>query len=178
MKTMVYVFFSFFMFCAMNLNAQSPIEIDTVSLRYVNGFTNQHEIVDEYRMTNHSNEEYITWVSLEPTNDKSNIELVHDFFKEQQHCLQLAARREHDGGQSQQTAHHIQRRHRLLLVESHIHHAVVDVPAVRRHGALPARHAAHDGKGRVEDRQSKHQKRHRERNDSVILKEALNGIGR
>ena len=69
------------MFCAMNLNAQSPIEIDTVSLRYVNGFTNQHEIVDEYRMTNHSNEEYITWVSLEPTNDKSNIELVHDFFK-------------------------------------------------------------------------------------------------
>lgn len=81
MKTMVYVFFSFFMFCAMNLNAQSPIEIDTVSLRYVNGFTNQHEIVDEYRMTNHSNEEYITWVSLEPTNDKSNIELVHDFFK-------------------------------------------------------------------------------------------------
>ena len=78
---MVYIFFSFFMFCAMNLNAQSPIEIDTVSLRYVNGFTNQHEIVDEYRMTNHSNEEYITWVSLEPTNDKSNIELVHDFFK-------------------------------------------------------------------------------------------------
>ena len=75
MKTMVYIFFSFFMFCAMNLNAQSPIEIDTVSLRYVNGFTNQHEIVDEYRMTNHSNEEYITWVSLEPTNDKSNIEL-------------------------------------------------------------------------------------------------------
>ena len=69
------------MFCVMNLNAQSPIEIDTVSLRYVNGFTNQHEIVDEYRMTNHSNEEYITWVSLEPTNDKSNIELVHDFFK-------------------------------------------------------------------------------------------------
>ena len=43
------------MFCAMNLNAQSPIEIDTVSLRYVNGFTNQHEIVDEYRMKNHSN---------------------------------------------------------------------------------------------------------------------------
>ena len=59
MKTMVYIFFSFFMFCAMNLNAQSPIEIDTVSLRYVNGFTNQHEIVDEYRMTNHSNEGYI-----------------------------------------------------------------------------------------------------------------------
>lgn len=81
MKTMVYIFFPFFLFCAMNLNAQSPIEIDTVSLRYVNGFTNQHEIVDEYQMTNHSNEEYITWVSLEPTNDKSNIELVHDFFK-------------------------------------------------------------------------------------------------
>ena len=98
--------------------------------------------------------------------------------KEQQHCLQLAARREHDGGQPQQTAHHIQRRHRLLLVESHIHHAMVNVPAVRRHGALPARHAAHDGKGRVEDRQAQHQKRHRERNDSVILKQALNGIGR
>ena len=81
MKTMVYIFFPFFLFCAMNLNAQSPIEIDTVSLRYVNGFTNQHEIVDEYRMTNHSNEGYITWVSLEPIKNKSNIELVHDFFK-------------------------------------------------------------------------------------------------
>ena len=80
MKTMVYIFFSFFMFCAMNLNAQSPIEIDTVSLRYVNGFTNQHEIVDEYRMTNHSNEGYITWVSLEPIKNKSNLLLMREFF--------------------------------------------------------------------------------------------------
>ena len=68
------------MFCAMNLNAQSPIEIDTVSLRYVNGFTNQHEIVDEYRMKNHSNEEYITWVSLEPIKNKSNLLLMREFF--------------------------------------------------------------------------------------------------
>ena len=80
MKTMVYIFFSFFMFCAMNLNAQSPIEIDTVSLRYVNGFTNQHEIVDEYLMTNHSNEGYITWVSLEPIKNKSNLLLMREFF--------------------------------------------------------------------------------------------------
>ena len=63
MKRKVYICLAFVCLTVFfRLNAQSPIEIDTVSLRYVNGFTCQPEIVDEYRMTNHSNEEYITWV--------------------------------------------------------------------------------------------------------------------
>lgn len=64
------------------LNAQTPIEIDTVSMSYINGFTYQKEILDEYRMTNHSNEEYVTWVSLKPIEDKSNRQLLREFFLE------------------------------------------------------------------------------------------------
>lgn len=81
MKRKVYICLAFVCLTVFfRLNAQSPIEIDTVSLRYVNGFTCQPEIVDEYRMTNHSNEEYITWVSLEPIKNKSNLLLMREFF--------------------------------------------------------------------------------------------------
>jgi hypothetical protein len=37
--------------------------------------------MDNYQITNNSNEEYLTWIALTPNNDKTNIELVHDFFK-------------------------------------------------------------------------------------------------
>lgn len=65
----------------MHLKAQSQIEIDTASFCYFNGITAQTQIIDNYQITNNSNEEYLTWVSLLPTNNKSNIELIHDFFK-------------------------------------------------------------------------------------------------
>lgn len=65
----------------MDLNGQCQIHIDTVSFRYYNGITAQAQIIDNYQITNNSNEDYLTWVSLVPTNNKSNIDLIHDFFK-------------------------------------------------------------------------------------------------
>ena len=81
MKTIIYIFFSTFLFCAMDLNAQCQIHTDTISFCYFNGITEQTQIIDNYQITNNSNEEYLTWVSLVPTNNKSNIELIQDFFK-------------------------------------------------------------------------------------------------
>lgn len=81
MKTIIYIFLSVFLFCTMDLNAQCQIYIDTVSIRYFNGITEQPQTIDNYQITNNSNEEYLTWVSLDLTNNKSNIELMRDFFK-------------------------------------------------------------------------------------------------
>lgn len=79
MKAMIYI--CFFLFCAMNLNAQCKIQIDTVIYRYFNGLTEQPQIIKKYQITNNSTEDYLTWVSLIPINNKSTIELIHDFFK-------------------------------------------------------------------------------------------------
>lgn len=65
----------------MDLNGQCQIHIDTVSFRYYNGITAQAQIIDNYQITNNSKEDYLTWVSLVPTNNKSSIELIRDFFK-------------------------------------------------------------------------------------------------
>lgn len=80
MKTINYIFLSAFLFCTITSNAQC-VHIDTVSFRYYNGITSQTQIIDNYQITNSTNEEYLTWVSLVPTNNKSNIELIRDFFK-------------------------------------------------------------------------------------------------
>jgi hypothetical protein len=69
------------MLCYLELNAQSTLQIDTVSFSYFNGLTNQTQTIDTYKITNNSNEEYLTWVSLVPNCNKSNIELIRDFFK-------------------------------------------------------------------------------------------------
>ena len=69
------------MFCNLDLNAQCSLQVDTTSFNYFNGITGQYCTTDNYKITNNSNEEYLTWVSLVSTNEKSNIELIHDFFK-------------------------------------------------------------------------------------------------
>lgn len=81
MKTIIYMLFSIYLFFTMSLNAQCQIHIDTASFSYFNGITEQTQTIDNYQITNNSNEDYLTWVSLVPINNKSNIELVHDFFK-------------------------------------------------------------------------------------------------
>ena len=64
MRTVIYIFFPLFLFCATNLNAQRQIQIDTLSFCYFNGITGQTQTISKYQITN-----------------KSNSELVHDFFK-------------------------------------------------------------------------------------------------
>ena len=81
MKTTIYIFLSLFLCCTAKLNAQSEIQIDTLSVNYFNGITQQIQIVDEYQITNLSDEDYLTWVAFFPKGNKSNKELVHDFFK-------------------------------------------------------------------------------------------------
>lgn len=62
-------------------NAQCQIQIDNTEINYFNEITGKNEIIENYRITNNSNEEYLTWVSLEPINERTNTELVHDYFK-------------------------------------------------------------------------------------------------
>ncbi len=81
MKIIIYILLSIFTFCNVELYAQCLLQIDTVSYSYFNGITGHKQIIDNYKITNNSNEEYFTWVSLVPVNNKSNIELIRDFFK-------------------------------------------------------------------------------------------------
>lgn len=81
MKIISYIFFSIFLFFTMGLNAQDKIHIDTISFCYFDGITEQTQTIDKYQITNNSSEDYLTWISLVPINKKSNIELIHDFFK-------------------------------------------------------------------------------------------------
>lgn len=69
------------MFSVIALNAQNKIVVDTLSFCYLNGITQQSQAVYEYRITNNSGEDYLTWVSLVPINNKSDMELVHDYFR-------------------------------------------------------------------------------------------------
>ena len=62
-------------------NAQGQIQIDTAEVSYYNGLIDKNEIIEDFRITNYSSEEYLTWVSLEPINERTNTELVHDYFK-------------------------------------------------------------------------------------------------
>jgi len=81
MKTIHYISLSVVMSCYLGLNAQCLLQIDTVSYSYFNEITGYVTIIDNYKIINNSNDDYLTWVSLVPKNDKSNIELMHDFFK-------------------------------------------------------------------------------------------------
>lgn len=81
MKMINYILVLVIMFFMINLNAQCQIHIDTISFCYYNGITKQTQVVDNYQITNNTNEEYLTWMSLVPTNNKSNVELTNDFFK-------------------------------------------------------------------------------------------------
>lgn len=81
MRIRFYILFGLFMFSVIKLNAQHKISVDTISFCYFNGITQQPQTVYEYRITNNSSEDYLSWVSLVPINNKSNIEVVYDFFK-------------------------------------------------------------------------------------------------
>lgn len=81
MGTRFYILILLFMSSVINLNAQNEISVDTTSFCYLNGITQQAQAIYEYRITNNSNEDYLTWGSLAPISNKSDIELVHEYFK-------------------------------------------------------------------------------------------------
>lgn len=81
MKTIHHIYLMVFVFLTVNIDANSQIKIDTFSYSYYNGITQQYQIIDNYKISNNSNEDYYTWVSLLPAINKSNTELIHEFFK-------------------------------------------------------------------------------------------------
>lgn len=81
MGTRFYILILLFMSSVINLNAQNEISVDTTSFCYLNGITQQAQAIYEYRITNNSNEDYLTWGSLAPISNKSDIELVHEYLK-------------------------------------------------------------------------------------------------
>lgn len=81
MKIKISILFLTFLFYTIKLNAQCLIHIDTISVNYFNGITKKKEIIDNYHIINNSEEDYLTWVSLVPINNRTNIELMHDYFK-------------------------------------------------------------------------------------------------
>jgi len=81
MKMKVHILLLTLLLIVTACNAQCQIQIDNTEINYFNEITGKNEIIEDYRITNNSNEEYLTWVSLEPINERTNTELVHDYFK-------------------------------------------------------------------------------------------------
>jgi hypothetical protein len=81
MKRIIYLLFLNILSSTITINAQCLIHYDTITNKYYNGITEEREIIDKYQITNNSYENYLTWVALEPINDRTDIELVHDYFK-------------------------------------------------------------------------------------------------
>ena len=81
MKRIIYLLFLNILSSTITINAQCLIHYDTITNKYYNGIIEEREIIDKYQITNNSDENYLTWVALEPINDRTDIELVHDYFK-------------------------------------------------------------------------------------------------
>ncbi len=67
--------------CFTSLNAQHKIKTSTETLSFYNGITGQDQIIQEYIITNNSSEDYLTWISLDIIKNKSDKEIIHDYFK-------------------------------------------------------------------------------------------------
>ena len=80
MKTIISISLSICMLFTFELHAQDSLLVDTASYSY---YTGNQQIIKNYIITNNSNEEYFTWVSRVPIKDKSNGQLVRDFFIKQ-----------------------------------------------------------------------------------------------
>ena len=81
MKIKIYIAFLLFSLVGMKINAQNEIHVDTIPFCYFNGITKQAQNINEIQVTNNSSEDYLTWISLVPINNKSNNDLIYDFFK-------------------------------------------------------------------------------------------------
>ena len=81
MKIKIYIASLLFSLVGMKIKAQNEIHVDTIPFCYFNGITKQAQNINEIQVTNNSSEDYLTWISLVPINNKSNNDLIYDFFK-------------------------------------------------------------------------------------------------
>lgn len=68
------------LFCFANLTAKGQIIIDTLTSQYYNDFNKATQIIEEITITNNSEEDYLTWISQFPINEKPNNVIIHRFF--------------------------------------------------------------------------------------------------
>ena len=80
MKKIIHIVIIIILHSQMAVKAQNHICIDTTSLCYFNGITQEEQNIGVYQITNKSKDEYLSWVSLQPIGNRSNSELIHDFF--------------------------------------------------------------------------------------------------
>lgn len=70
------------MSASLNLMAQCNDIADTIIVnRYYNALTKDCQVVEEYRISNNSSEEYVTWISQDAISGKTPKELIHDYFQ-------------------------------------------------------------------------------------------------
>ena len=79
MKKRIHVLLFVILLKSITLNAQC--QIDSIYVSYFNGITDRNQIIDIYKITNNSDEDYLTWISLTPVNNRTNLEMVRDYFK-------------------------------------------------------------------------------------------------
>ncbi len=65
------------------LSSEAQIYVDTCTIHCFNDFTNSHNFIKSYKITNNTEDKYVTFVSSDFTNSISNIEAIHRFFKKQ-----------------------------------------------------------------------------------------------
>jgi hypothetical protein len=66
--------------CCLKLNAQDTLQINQTSLNYFDGVTEKECYIDKVLIINRSSEDYFTWISIVPIKNKSNSELIRDYF--------------------------------------------------------------------------------------------------
>lgn len=70
------------MSASLNLMAQCNGIVDTIIVnKYYNAFTKDCQVVEEYKISNNSTEEYVTWISQDAISAKTPKELIHDYFQ-------------------------------------------------------------------------------------------------
>lgn len=79
MKSRTFFLQSIFL-CLSIIRVYGQIKVDSVACSYFNGISRRYEIVDLYQITNTSDEEYLTWISLHPNEAKPTEALIREFF--------------------------------------------------------------------------------------------------
>lgn len=78
---MKFSFITLFLIITWELIAQNPISIDTVRVNYYNDFANRETTFLEMRISNNSSaNDYYTWVSRDPIGERSNKEMIGNYF--------------------------------------------------------------------------------------------------
>lgn len=64
----------------MAATAYGQCQMDSSIVNYWDCITNKNHVIEEIRIVNNTEENYLTWVSTEPIQNKSNDFLVHQYF--------------------------------------------------------------------------------------------------